>query len=102
MPLEVLLSFNGCGGIRMDREGLLKSGFDMIILLNALFLIIWILLSIFPGAYAFYVGDLVEGLLLVFVNSWFGCFCVTLVLGLLLREMLKREETRSVQEATEG
>ena len=76
----------------MDNETLMKVGFETAIILNSLFIITWILLAIFPGAYYFSIGEIGTGFQYTFLNVWFFLFAITLAIALLLRIYLAEEK----------
>ncbi|HUY00097.1 MAG TPA: hypothetical protein VMV49_11120 [Candidatus Deferrimicrobium sp.] len=76
----------------MEKEVLVKIGYEALIILNALFIIVWIFLAVFPGFYALIYGTKIECLQYIFVNWWFYLFMITLMGGLLFREWMKQKQ----------
>lgn len=73
----------------MEKETLMKIGYETVIILNALSIILWIFLAIFPGSVHLGEGKIIEGLQAIFVNIWFLCFGITLGVGIFLHFLLK-------------
>jgi TM2 domain-containing membrane protein YozV len=78
----------------MEKKVLLEVCYEAWIIFNALFIILWIFLAIFPGLYALYQGDIMEGLQEIVINWWFYLFIITLGGGLLFREWINKEKTK--------
>ena len=76
----------------MEAKDILKIGYEAVIIINGLSIILWIFLGIFPGYADLYLGNLGEGLSDIFLNVWFFCFIITLGIGLLLRFLLKDKQ----------
>jgi membrane protein DedA with SNARE-associated domain len=82
----------------MDKTAWLKVGFDTVVILNALAIICWIFLAIFPGIYHFSQGDIEMGFQLMILNFWFYFFVGTLIGALILHFLL--EESKDTAEKT--
>ena len=76
----------------MENKTLMKVGFETAVTLNALFIITWILLAIFPGVYYFSIWEIAAGFQYIFLNIWFYLFAITLAIALLLRIYLEGEK----------
>ncbi|NVM28974.1 MAG: hypothetical protein HWN65_09020 [Candidatus Helarchaeota archaeon] len=88
----------------MEKETLMKIGYEIVIILNALSVILWIFLAIFPGSVYLGESDITGGLQAIFVDPWFLCFVITLGAGIFLHLMLKsnEKEQAKLQNATKN
>ena len=76
----------------MDKTAWLKVVFDTVVILNALAIICWIFLAIFPGIYYFSQGDAGMGFQLMILNFWFYFFAGTLIGALILHFLLEENK----------
>lgn len=81
----------------MESENLLKIVYDTVIVLNGIAVLLWIFLDIFPGISEFYEGNILEGFRIIFLETWFYCFVITLGIGILLYFLLqgKKESNKT-------
>jgi len=78
----------------MEGKDLLKIGYEAVIIINGIAVILWIFLGIFPGYADLYLGNISEGLQDIFLNIWLFCFVITLGIGIFLRFLLKGEQSK--------
>ncbi len=78
----------------MVNEEALKICQEIVIIVNGVSIILWIFLAIFPGVDSISLGDPVMGLRIIFLDLWFYCFAITLIIGIILRSMLKSEQNQ--------
>ncbi|NVM53185.1 MAG: hypothetical protein HWN66_05740 [Candidatus Helarchaeota archaeon] len=76
----------------MERATLLKSGYELVIIINALSIILWIFLSIFPGFNDLWQGNILDGLQVIFLNFWCLSFLITLGVGIFLHKFLEDDQ----------
>ncbi len=81
----------------MEKTTLITLGYEVASIFNALFIILWVLLAIFPGVNYLFLGPVVEGLEIIFLNSWFYLFAITLACTLLL-QTYKKEKPEQQEE----
>ena len=78
----------------MESKDILKIGYEAVIIINGIAVILWIFLGIFPGYADLYLGNIAEGLQDIFLNIWFFSFVITLGIGIFLRFLLKDEQSK--------
>jgi len=78
----------------MEKDTRLKNCYDGIVVLNVLFIIVWILLAIFPGFHYLFENNIIAGLQTMFLNIWCLIFLITLVLGIWLHLLLTKENPK--------
>ncbi len=76
----------------MERTTLLKIGYEAAITINALVVIGWIFLQVFPGIFYLSEGEIALGFYSIFGNVWFYVFVITLGLAILFREYKEGKE----------
>ncbi|MHA1276653.1 MAG: hypothetical protein ACTSQI_13065 [Candidatus Helarchaeota archaeon] len=74
----------------MDSVKWLKFTLDTVVILNALAIICWLFLAIFPGIYYFSIGDIERGFRETILSGWFYFFVSTLF-GALILHFLSKE-----------
>ncbi|MDD1777593.1 MAG: hypothetical protein LUQ65_05435 [Candidatus Helarchaeota archaeon] len=75
----------------MEKNTWQKNCYDGIVVLNVLFIIVWILLAIFPGFHYLFDNNIILGLQTIFLNYWCLMFAITLALGIWLHFLLPKE-----------
>jgi len=74
----------------MEKEAWLRIAYEITIIFNVLFIIVWIFLAIFPGFYYLSQFNIIFGLQTIFLNFWSLIFVSTLILGILLHNLIEK------------
>lgn len=78
----------------MESEDLLKIGYEIVIILNAIAVLLWIFLDIFPGISDINQGNIVAGFQMIFLDPWFYCFIITLGIGILFHFLSQAKKAK--------
>ncbi|MHA1321764.1 MAG: hypothetical protein ACTSRL_03120 [Candidatus Helarchaeota archaeon] len=79
------------------KHQILKIGYELVIIINGVALLLWILLTLFPGLNDIGVGNIISRIEGIFVDFWFFMFVCTLLLGIIFRKFLGTNDKLNIE-----